>query len=310
MPGANTWLPPPEATLDGNPTAAAAAAAAAATPPHNATRQELGGVRASLSPGLIALVVVLVLVATSLVGAYCYTQTQQRALTRGGGGVNWERRQGRHEQVHNNAAFDAGDGDNPPYDGAGGRLRNPAYDPPMSPPQPAGAEYATVDEPHYQVPGEVKKHAALDADGYVIDTYFQQQHGGPKRHTVTAQTPQGSVYAIPFEDGANLPASSNSSIDAEQEPGGRSLASRQRILPNSSYEEVPAVTAGGPSSQPRLSRNAVSGGAGGKAGDASKVGNVPLSAKSNRAQQHRAHQKHQQSVYLGFEEDSNETDDV
>lgn len=284
MSGVNTWPPLLEATLDGSPTAASASASA--TPPHNATRQELGGVRASLSPGLIALVVVLVLVATSLVSAYCYTQTQQQALPRGGGDGNWERRQGRHEQVHNNAAFDASNGDN-------ARRRNPAYDPPMSPPQPAGAEYATVDEPHYQVPGEVKKQAALDIDGYVIDTYFQQQHGGPKRHTVTAQTSQGSVYATPIEDGANLPASSNISIDAKQEPGDRALASRHRTLPNSSYEEVPAVTAGGLSSQLRLSRNAASGVAGGKAGDAS-----------------RAHQKHQQSVYRGFEEDCNETDDV
>lgn len=107
-------------------------------------------------------------------------QTRQRALTHGGGGRGRQQRQGRDQHAHNNAAFDAGNGDGdvgynsndagdepatssllqqPPHatrnvysnGGVGDNLRNPEYDPPMSPPQPAGAEYATVDETHYDV---------------------------------------------------------------------------------------------------------------------------------------------------------------
>ena len=98
-------------------------------------------------------------------------QARQRALTRGGGGMSWQRRQDRDEQAHNNAAFD-GDGDDPHYAGVVDALRNPEYDPPMSPPQPAGAVYETVDETDYDVadayPDEIQPANYEGLDGHTM----------------------------------------------------------------------------------------------------------------------------------------------
>lgn len=169
----------------------------------------------SLSPGLIALIVGLVLIASGLIGAYCYTQRASRMP---------RPPPRRTDNVVQNQAY--------AYNS------NNAYE------QPSTRQSGLYDEAKIQ--------AALDADGYVIDTYFQegqqQQYGRTRRNTITAQTSEGSLYAIPFEDDADLPASnssgSNTTAKQQETPrSGRMLAASPcRVVRNTSYEEA---TAGG-----------------------------------------------------------------
>lgn len=157
----------------------------------------------------------LVLIASGLIGAYCYTQRASRMP---------HPPPRRTDNVVQNQAY--------AYNS------NNAYE------QPSTRQSGLYDEAKIQ--------AALDADGYVIDTYFQegqqQQYGRTRRNTITAQTSEGSLYAIPFEDDADLPASnssgSNTTAKQQETPrSGRMLAaSPGRVVRNTSYEEA---TAGG-----------------------------------------------------------------